>query len=144
MASRSAQLAGCYRVEVGPWSETGQHKGFVPPAEFQLDTALSASSLTDHYAQLAQPEPVRKALPEIRGRRVSEPGVWYRLGHDSLRVEWNNRNIKGGYTFVVRGDSVAGLATTWSHFRVMQPGMTAKDIVDPTAAARGSRIACGS
>lgn len=144
MLAPHAQLAGCYRVTIGPWTETGQHKGFVPPEAFRLDTALSTSSLRDHYARLAYPEPVRNALPEIRGRHVSEPGVWYRLGSDSIRVEWFNRDIKGGYTFAVNGDSVTGIATTWSHYRTMRPGMKPEDIVDPTAEAHGRRVPCGS
>lgn len=141
---RLAERAGCYRVALGPWTETGQHKGFVPPGEFRLDTALSTSTLTDYYARLAHPAPVRTALPEIQGRHLSEPGVWYDVGQDSIRVEWYNRAIRGGYHFLVRGDSVVGVATTWSHFRVLGPGMKAEDVIDPTAQARGVRVPCGS
>lgn len=137
----AAALAGCYRVELGPWTETGQHKGFVPFTEFRLDTLASTSSVAPFHAREAAPEVVRTALPEITGRRPG-PGVWYRIGTDSLFVEWHNGNVSGGYRLVARGDSVVGRAVTWSHWRPLREGMQPEDVIDPTAPARGRRVPC--
>lgn len=132
---RFAQLAGCYRVEIGAWEETGQHKGLVPPAEFTLDTIASTSRFARFEARRAHPEPVRQALPEA-GFSRKFPGMWYPVGRDSLRVEWTTGLAMGGYRLAVRGDSVEGIATTWVDFRRGPP--------DPSAPVRGRRVDCAA
>ena len=140
--SRWEQLAGCYRMQIGVWAETGQHKGLVPPAEFRLDTVASPVRFAALEARNANVDVVRLALPEAGGaRRVV--GMWYPMGTDSLRVQWNTGFQMGGYRLAVRGDSVEGIATTWSDFKVITPETGPGGPVDPTAPARGARIPCG-
>jgi len=131
---RAAQLAGCYQVAIGAWTETGQHKGLVPPAEFRLDTVASSSMFARYEGPNAHPESVRLALPDVGGTRPF-PGMWYPVGPDSLRIGWNTGFTMGGYRLAVRGDSVEGIATTWVDLRRGPP--------DPTAPVRGRRVPCG-
>jgi hypothetical protein len=131
---RAIQLAGCYQVQVGAWESTGQDKGLVPPAEFRLDTVASSSMFASYETRRSHPERVRLALPEVGGRRTF-PGMWYPVGPDSLRIQWNTGFTMGGYRLAVRGDSVEGIATTWVDYRQGPP--------DPTAPVRGRRVACG-
>ena len=138
---RPAQLAGCYHVEVGAWAETGQHKGFVPFTEFQLDTMANSTTMISSEARRAGREVLRTAQPAITGRRPG-PGVWYPIGQDSLFIEWYNGNISGGYRLAVQRDSVMGVATTWHHWRTLREGMRPEDVVDPMAPVRGKRVPC--
>lgn len=117
----------CYRVDIGPWSETGQPIGLVPPAEFRLDTTVSARQGPANGS--------RSVYPAFATERISRfPGEWSRYAKDSLRIHWSTGFQAGGYRLQLRGDSVKGIATTWTDDRTGDP--------DPEARATGIRIPC--
>jgi hypothetical protein len=118
----------CYRVQMGPWAQTGQQKGLVPPTEFRLDTTASQSTF-GQGSRAVSPDFV---MSGVAGRRY--PGFWQARGADSVQITWTTGFEKGGYLLKVRGDSVEGVATTWSDLRTGHP--------DPTAPVTGSRVSC--
>ena len=120
----SAAGATCYQMQLGPWTASGQGKGLIPPTLFRLDTTAARARFA--------PPGAHAALPTISRRGWT--GHWVRSAPDSLLVGWNNGFSRGGYRLAVHGDSVVGLATTWSDARSHGP--------DPVAPATGRRIAC--
>lgn len=137
---RALQLAGCYQLERSAWEETGQNIGLVPPTELRLDTLESSWRFATYEARHATPELVRHAEPAV-GRVRPAPGMWYPVGPDSLRVQWNSGFSTAGYQLAVRGDSVTGIATTHSDHRLTS-STTREVLPDPTAAVRGVRVPC--
>jgi len=117
----------CYRVTIGPWSNTGQSRGLLPPTEFRLDTALSTWQFATAGARLVYPE-----FPNERGSRI--PAEWKELGSDSVVIRWSTGFEMGGYRLQLHGDSVKGLATTWNDARTGNP--------DPDAPVVGSQVQC--
>ena len=125
--AKAAMTAGatCYQMQVGPWTESRQRKGLIPPTLFQLDTTAARARFA--------PPGARAALPTISRRGWT--GHWVRSAPDSLVVGWSNGFALGGYRLAVHGDSVVGLATTWSDART-------NGALDPVAPAAGRRIGC--
>lgn len=117
----------CFRVFIGSWSNTGQSMGLTPPTEFRLDTALSARQLA------TQGE--RKVYPPFASARISRfPAEWREFAADSVRISWGTGFQSGGYRLRVHGDSVDGIATTWTDARTGKP--------DPEARVIGARVPC--
>ncbi len=139
-ATRDVHAARCYQVEIGAWTETRQPKGLVPPAESRLDTAPSTWRFAEFEQRYAGREVVRHALPEL-GRVRPTPGMWYRIGEDSLRLQWNSGFSTAGYRLAIRGDSVEGIATTRSDMRII-PEPSHPGFPDPTASVRGLQVPC--
>lgn len=139
-APRFVQLAGCYRVAIGRWAETGQNMGLLPLTEFRLDTMVSSWRFAQYERRHAGPEAVRSASPIVK-QTGGTPGVWYPVGKDSVRVYWNSGFATAGYRLEVRGDAIAGVALTHSDFRSVSP-QTREPYPDPTAAVRGARVPC--
>lgn len=119
--------AGCYRMVLGDWVETGALHGITPPLEFRLDTALAPGG----QAQGATRRTVATPIPGQASRFTR----WSLDTGDTLRVLWSTGHVGGGYTLTARGDSVFGRATTFADSR--RAGTP-----DPTAPARGVRIGC--
>jgi hypothetical protein len=121
-------VAGCYRMVIGNWANTGAHHGVTPPMEFRLDTASAAG---EHARALGH----RTVTPPIPGQEDRFTSWSFGSG-DTLRVWWSTGYVGGGYTLKVQGDSVFGRATTRTDVR-------RSGIPDPTAPAHGARAACG-
>ena len=121
-------VAGCYRMVIGDWTNTDAHRSVTPPLEFRLDTAFASG---EHARALGR----RTVTPSIPGQEDRFTS-WSLGSGDTLRVWWSTGYVGGGYTLTVHGDSVFGHATTGTDAR-------RAGIPDPTAPARGARVACG-
>lgn len=131
---RTADAVGCYRVSVGEWTVTGQPRGLIPPPEFRLDTTPNRSVLTTATGRFWRAETIRRRGPTLPPGASEVPGLWFVSPGDTLHIRWNTGFESGGYTLVKRGDSVFGIAGTFSDQRTGHP--------DPTAAVIGAHVAC--
>lgn len=129
VASRSSEpsMVGCYRMQGGVWTPKGE-PGLEPPLEFRLDSDVTRNPLTQIGSRsviLIGPHESRSTL-----------GGWRFVGPDSILVSWWGGLSGGGYKLHAKGDSLVGVAWTWSDVRTGDP--------DPRAAVIGARMPCPS
>jgi hypothetical protein len=120
-------VAGCYRMALGDWTNTGAGYGLTPPLEFRLDTALAPGG--------QMPGTPRRTIGTPMPGQESRFTSWSIGAGDTLRVWWSTGYVGGGYSLAVHGDSVFGHATTRTDVR-------RSGTADPTAPARGARVPC--
>ena len=125
-----ARIAGCYAVELGPWSgsfPSGSPASHQPPPTIRLDTA----QFVERYASRVQHRQLAPPIT-VAGRQRVSLGRW-RVAGDTLVMSWSDGFSGVSLSLGLRPDSLRGGARAF--YDVIGP-------VQPTAPVLLRRVVC--
>lgn len=134
-ASEPATWAGCYAVELGPWSPARQASNLpylTPPEMIQLDTAMVQVSRSGDLKHRLWP------FPDVRTVPLDSIAYWEPLSGDSVGLSWST-GLSGVFIRAARQPyGFSGMTQRWIDVPP-PPGQSW-----PRADVRAERVACSA
>jgi hypothetical protein len=101
-----ATIAGCYRVEEGPWSSVLRSPTITPPPFFRLDTTMI--DVLGYSSRRVEPEKV------LGVRETVIPAHWGYVPPDSVYIRWSTGFVGVALKMRYQADALQGIAWTLS------------------------------
>lgn len=137
------QLVGCYRLTLGPWSQSSRLGPPSPTEIFRLDSTIAPRALPG-WRVAARLAPVDLLPPTDPRAQWLKPAMWRMIGSDSLEIiTWSTGMEAESFHGHVARDELRGVLRRTSDAIPMDP-KTGRIMWDawPWAKATARRVAC--